>query len=77
MNAHPDGKFRVLPKRFGNLEGAAGRFFRAMLKDRRHAIPVGSLTSCSSLDSRTGVVASTISVSRSSRSFCSSVKSFE
>jgi hypothetical protein len=77
VNAHPHGKFRVLLKCFGNLECAPGRFLRAVMENQRHSIAVGSLTSCSSLESRTCAVPSAISVSWFSRSFCSSFKSFE
>ena len=38
VNAHAHRKFRMFLKRFGNLERAAGRFFRAVAKDQRHAI---------------------------------------
>jgi hypothetical protein len=38
VNAHPHRKFRVLLERFGNLERAPGRFFRAVPEDQRHPI---------------------------------------
>ena len=38
MNAHPYGKFRVLPERFGNLERAPGWFLRAVAEDQRHPV---------------------------------------
>ena len=38
VNAHAHGKFRVLLERFGNLERAPGRFFRAVAEDQRHPI---------------------------------------
>jgi hypothetical protein len=38
VNAHPHGKFRMLLKGFGNLEGAPGRFFRAVMEDQCHSI---------------------------------------
>ena len=78
VNAHAHRKFRMFLKRFGNLERAAGRFFRAVAKDQRHAIAgrqPNELFVAST--SRTCAVPSTISVSWFSRSFCSSFKSFE
>ena len=38
VNAHAHRKFRMLLKRFGNLERAPGRFFRAVAEDQRHPI---------------------------------------
>ena len=38
VNAHAHRKFRMFLKRFGNLERAAGRFFRAVAEDQRHAV---------------------------------------
>ena len=38
VNAHPHRKFRMLLERFGDLERAPGRFFRAVAKDQRHPI---------------------------------------
>ena len=32
MNAHPHRNFRVLPERLGDLERAAGRLFRTVVK---------------------------------------------
>ena len=38
VNAHAHRKFRVLLERFGDLERAPGRLFRAVAKDERHSI---------------------------------------
>ncbi|HEX4667237.1 MAG TPA: hypothetical protein VH207_11605 [Chthoniobacterales bacterium] len=38
VNAHAHRQLRVLLERFGNLERAARRLFRAMSKDQRHSI---------------------------------------
>jgi hypothetical protein len=38
VNAHAHGKFRVLLKRFGNLERAPGGFLRAVAEDQGHPI---------------------------------------
>ena len=38
VNAHADGKLRMLPERFGDLERASDRFLRAAAEDERHAI---------------------------------------
>ncbi len=38
VNAHPHRNFRMLPQRFGDLQRAAGRFFRAVVEDQRHPI---------------------------------------
>ena len=38
VNAHAHRKFRMLLKRFGNLERASGRFLRAVAENQRHAI---------------------------------------
>ena len=38
VNAHAHRKLRMFLKRFCNLERAAGRFFRAVAKDQRHAV---------------------------------------
>ena len=38
VNPHPHPKFRVLLERLGNLQRAAGWFFRAVVKDQRHPI---------------------------------------
>ena len=38
VNAHPHRKFRVLPQGLGNLERAARRLFRAVMKDQRHPV---------------------------------------
>ena len=69
VNAHPHRKFRVFPERFGDLQRATRRLFRAMIEDQRHSIPGRQPNELSSVASRTGVVASTISVSWLSGSF--------
>ena len=38
VNAHPHRKFGVLLERFGDLQRAPGRFFRAPAKDERHPV---------------------------------------
>ena len=38
VNADAHREFRMFLKRFRNFEGTAGRFFRAVMEDQRHAI---------------------------------------
>lgn len=38
VNAHPNGKFRVLPERFGDLERASRGLFRTVTEDQRHPV---------------------------------------
>ena len=78
VNAHAHGKFRVLPERFGDLQRAPGRLLRAVAKDQRH--PIAGRQPDELFVRRLRAPApspSTISVSWFSRSFCSSIRSFE